>query len=210
MRSDDLVLALLWTTYCGIHSALISTTATTFFKQVLKTRYCFYRLFFNSFSLITLIALVIFSNAPRFQGPMLFAWSGNWRIAKYFLMLVAVILIISGARHYSMSQFLGLQQIRNSRKPVPLSEPAEFNATGILGVVRHPWYLAVFILIWISDLNAGTVIVNTVLSAYLVIGTLLEERKLVFEFGDKYRQYQERVAMFIPLKWLKLKHRRAV
>jgi protein-S-isoprenylcysteine O-methyltransferase Ste14 len=40
-----------------------------------------------------------------------------------------------------------------------------------------------------------------VLSAYLVIGTLLEERKLVLEFGDKYREYQRQVSMFIPLKW---------
>jgi methanethiol S-methyltransferase len=42
-----------------------------------------------------------------------------------------------------------------------------------------------------------------ILSAYLVIGTLLEERKLILEFGDKYRLYQRQVSMFIPLKWLR-------
>jgi hypothetical protein len=41
-----------------------------------------------------------------------------------------------------------------------------------------------------------------VLSAYLVVGTLLEERKLVIEFGEESRRYQSRVSMFIPVKWL--------
>jgi protein-S-isoprenylcysteine O-methyltransferase Ste14 len=41
-----------------------------------------------------------------------------------------------------------------------------------------------------------------ILSGYLVIGTLLEERKLVLEFGDKYKLYQRQVSMFIPLRWL--------
>jgi hypothetical protein len=38
-----------------------------------------------------------------------------------------------------------------------------------------------------------------------VIGTFLEERKLVREFGDRYRKYQAEVSMFIPLKWLQTK-----
>ena len=33
----------------------------------------------------------------------------------------------------------------------------------------------------------------------------LEERKLVAEYGDEYREYQKQVSMFIPYKWLKSK-----
>jgi protein-S-isoprenylcysteine O-methyltransferase Ste14 len=36
-----------------------------------------------------------------------------------------------------------------------------------------------------------------------VIGTILEERKLVREFGEPYREYQRNVSMFFPYKWLK-------
>ena len=72
----------------------------------------------------------------------------------------------------------------------------------MLGYIRHPWYLAVFLLLWTSNQNTGSIIINGILSAYLVIGTLLEERKLVLEFGDRYREYQHNVSMFIPLKWL--------
>ena len=48
--------------------------------------------------------------------------------------------------------------------------PVEFWAS-----VRHPWYLAVFILIWTHYFNLAEMIINLVLSAYLLIGTLLEE-----------------------------------
>ena len=208
MRSEYLVLSAFWAAYCAIHSALISTSATRLFKRMLGTRYCFYRLFFNSFSLITLIALMIFSNSHRFHGPVLLTWTGNWRMVRYSLILLSALLVLLSARHYSMSQFLGIQQIRQNQNPSAITASGEIETTGILGIVRHPWYVAVFILIWSSDQNLGTIVINAILSAYLVIGTLLEEKKLVMEFGDKYREYQRSVSMFIPLKWLNLKIRR--
>jgi methanethiol S-methyltransferase len=202
MRIDYLALALLWIAYCAIHSALISIKATSLFKRLLGTRYCYYRLLFNAFSIISLIMLLIYSRGPRFEGPLLLIWHGNWRIAQYALMLVAFVLLVSGARHYSICQFLGLRQIRSRQSSGALTQSGDIDTTGVLGITRHPWYLAVFILIWMSDQNAGSIIINCILSAYLVIGTLLEERKLILEFGDKYREYQQTVPMFIPLRWM--------
>jgi methanethiol S-methyltransferase len=206
MNIDYLALALLWIAYCAVHSVLISISVTRLFKRGLGTRYCYYRLFFNAFSLITLILLLMYSRAPEFEGPLLLAWRGNWRFVQYALRLVAFVLVVSGARHYSVSQFLGLQQIRSRQSSGALTQSGDIDTTGVLGITRHPWYLAVFILLWMSDQNAGSIIINGILSAYLVIGTLLEERKLILEFGDKYREYQKRVSMFIPLR-LNLKHR---
>jgi methanethiol S-methyltransferase len=203
MRSDFLELLSLWALYCAVHSALISIRATNYFKRILVTRYCYYRLFFNLFSLCVLVILLLYSRSPRFQGPVLFIWNGNWRIVQFAMILMAVALIISGARHYSMSQFLGLRQIRTRLSANSLSESGNLDAGGVLGLVRHPWYVAVFILLWTSNLNVGAFIINIVLSVYLVIGTLLEERKLVLEFGEKYQEYQRNVSMFIPLKFLK-------
>jgi protein-S-isoprenylcysteine O-methyltransferase Ste14 len=37
-------------------------------------------------------------------------------------------------------------------------------------------------------------------SAYFIIGTKFEERKLVRLYGDAYRQYQESVSMYFPWK----------
>ena len=83
-----------------------------------------------------------------------------------------------------------------------MTRSGDLDDTGVLGLIRHPWYVAVFIFLWTRDLTAGTIIVNYVLSTYLIVGTLLEERKLVIEFGQEYQRYQERVSMFIPFEWL--------
>jgi hypothetical protein len=37
------------------------------------------------------------------------------------------------------------------------------------------------------------------------VGSFLEERKLVREFGDKYQEYQQAVSMLFPWRWLKAK-----
>jgi methanethiol S-methyltransferase len=198
MKSDYVELALWWAVYCAVHSLLISIRAARFFQRALGSRYCYYRILFNLFSVATLIPLLLYSNLPRFQGPVLFDWSGNWRFVRYSLALLAAALIISGARHYSLSRFIGIQQIRKNRISGAMTQSGDFDSSGVLSLTRHPWYVAVFLLLWIGKWNVGAVVINVVLSGYLVIGTLLEERKLVLEFGDRYREYQRKVSMFIP------------
>lgn len=201
---DYVLLSILWIGYCAVHSTLISTTITDFVKRTLGERFRYYRIFFNLFSLATLIPLLIYSYRAGSEAELLFAWDGNLRIVKYAFIGVAAILILSVGRRYSMSRFLGIEQIRG-KAGKGMTEDGGLDSSGILGVIRHPWYLAVFILLWAGDLTPSKIIINVILSAYLVIGTMLEERKLVFEFGDNYRKYQEDVSMFIPLKWLKSK-----
>ncbi len=202
MLSDYLLLALLWAAYGVVHSALISISVTNWLRTLLTSSFRFYRLSYNIFSIITLIPLVMYSHSARFKSEFLFTWNGRWRILQYCLLILTAVLFVAGARHYSMLQFLGIQQIRKESSHSAMTDSGVFDATGVLGLVRHPWYLAVFILLWTGDLNWATITVNLVLSAYLIVGTFLEERKLVIEFGDGYKRYQDRVSMFIPLKWL--------
>ena len=178
-------------------------TVTDLLKRAIGDKFRFYRLFFNTFSVATFIPLLIYSRLLRTEP--LFRWEGYMHIAQYSLIILAVVLFLAGARHYSMLHFLGIQQILRKRSGVSLTGSGEFDSRGVLSVVRHPWYLATFILLWARDLDPVGLTVNAVLSAYLLIGTLLEERKLVLEFGDKYKLYQRQVSIFIPLKWLRSK-----
>jgi protein-S-isoprenylcysteine O-methyltransferase Ste14 len=59
------------------------------------------------------------------------------------------------------------------------------------------------LIVWSCDLSVSTILINMVISIYFIIGSILEERKLVREFGEKYREYQQRVSMLIPWRWLK-------
>jgi protein-S-isoprenylcysteine O-methyltransferase Ste14 len=69
---------------------------------------------------------------------------------------------------------------------------------GILGRVRHPWYSGAILLLWFRSLDGAGLVTSLVLTAYLVAGTLLEERKLVMEYGEEYERYQREVPMLIP------------
>ncbi len=203
-----ILLSLLWTVYCIVHSALISVTVTDFLRRALGDRYRFYRLFFNIFSVGTLVPLLMYSHSARWGTEPLFTWEGHMRIIQYCLIGLAAILVLTCSRHYNMLQFLGIRQIFQKRPGNAMTESGKFDSSGVLGIVRHPWYLALFIFLWARDLNLAEITINMVLSAYLVIGTLLEERKLILEFGDPYKLYQRQVSMFIPLKWLGSKFHR--
>jgi protein-S-isoprenylcysteine O-methyltransferase Ste14 len=65
--------------------------------------------------------------------------------------------------------------------------------------VRHPLYLFMTLMIWsCPDLTADRLLFNGLWTVWIVIGSILEERDLVLEFGDVYREYQQTVPMFIP------------
>jgi len=195
-----LLLALAWTAYCTLHSAMISETATGFLKRRLGDSFRFYRLFFNSIAMLTLIPVLWYSHSLR--QAAIFRWEGVWLVPQYLLLGCGILLVVAGGRHYSLGQFVGISQLRGASSG-GLATGGGIDSSGVLGVVRHPWYTAVVLLLWARDLDMAALVGNGVLTVYIFVGTLLEERKLVHEFGDAYRSYQERVSMFVPLKWIR-------
>ncbi len=195
--------ALLWVLWCALHSTLVTTTVTDYMRKKLGDWFRFYRLFYSALSLVTLIPLVYYSNSIQ-QEPF-FRWEGYLAIVKYLMVVTSIFLFITGARHYSMSQLLGIYQIKTGRENRAASGYGTLDTSGILGGIRHPWYTAGILLVWAADLSLSNLLINTVISAYFVIGTFLEEKKLLLEFGERYREYQREVSMFIPYKWLRAK-----
>jgi len=59
-------------------------------------------------------------------------------------------------------------------------------------------YLCLIIYLLCQTFRLVDIIVNSILTVYIIIGTLLEEKKLVLEFGDYYIKYQREVPMLIP------------
>ena len=93
--------------------------------------------------------------------------------------------------------FLGLRQLRE----IPRA-PSRFVATGLYRWVRHPLYAAGLFLIWLTPLMTSSVLaLNLVLTLYVLVGSRLEDRRLVREFGTDYRDYQRRVPALIPIRW---------
>jgi protein-S-isoprenylcysteine O-methyltransferase Ste14 len=195
------ILALLLVVWCVAHSALISRPVTRYLEVRLGPVFRFYRLFFNIFSVLSFFPLYWFYRSLH-SAPV-FEWNGYLRIAQALLLGAGGLLFILGARHYNGGQFLGLRQIRERKSSRLLTESDDLDISGVLGVTRHPWYLGAILMMWARALDIAAIVANTVFTVYLVVGTYLEERKLVVEFGDRYRVYQNNVSMLFPVKWLR-------
>jgi len=97
-----------------------------------------------------------------------------------------------------MRYVLGIKQVREMREGRKI-EVMDFNTSGVLEYVRYPWYSGAILFVWafgpISDVS---LVSKIILTAYLIIGTFLEEKKLIQEIGEPYLEYRRRVPMFIP------------
>jgi protein-S-isoprenylcysteine O-methyltransferase Ste14 len=122
------------------------------------------------------------------------------RIGQVLLLVVAVLLFFLGGRHYDVGEVLGIKQIKEGTAKKAITDTGQLDTSGVLGIIRHPWYLATMLLIWARQMDTSVIFVNVIITFYLMVGTFLEEKKLIREFGEKYLTYQESVSMLIPFK----------
>jgi len=93
---------------------------------------------------------------------------------------------------------LGLGPIRAHLRGRPY-RPARFVVKGPYRWVRHPLYFCVIVLIWSSpELTADRLLFDVLWTAWICAGAVLEERDLVAEFGEAYRDYRRNVPMLVP------------
>jgi protein-S-isoprenylcysteine O-methyltransferase Ste14 len=165
--------------------------------RLLKQYYAFYRLFYVVISFILLVPLIRFTG--EFESPVIMTYGGPLSVARYALMSGALLLFFSAFFFdYDSLSFFGIRQILNCAKPKTSATPVELKRNGLLGMVRHPMYLALILYLWCQTFRMMDLVINTLLTLYVLIGTWLEERKLVLEFGEAYLRYQRQVPMLIP------------
>jgi protein-S-isoprenylcysteine O-methyltransferase Ste14 len=198
-----LLLIVLWLSWCGLHSVLICIPVTSALEMLLGAYFRFYRLAYNLISIVTLIAPVLVSLSLQSSETLVFVWTGMYQMVRVFLIAAALFLFVSGGKQYDIRHFLGISQVLTKRNSHLLNDGTVFTVSGISTVVRHPWYLGGILIIWSAPkfFFPSTVITAVILSGYFLVGTLLEERKLVKHFGESYRAYQREVSMLFPVKW---------
>ena len=148
-------------------------------------------------SSITLIAVVVFWQPST---TMLYEIDGfsRWIARSFFFTAIAGM----GWGVYALKNFdaFGRIPIRDHLKGKQ-NRPQKFSVYGPYLWVRHPLYFFVLLLIWSSpDLTLDRFLFNFLWTVWIIIGTVFEEKDLVSDFGDAYRQYQSIVPMLIPWK----------
>ena len=197
-----ILLCVLWVSWCAMHSLLIDVAVIKAVKKHAPGLTRYYRLLYNGLSLVTFIPLIIVTRIA--EGPVIVSWEGYAVLVRVLLLAAALLLFKGGARKYDLHYFLGIKQLQTGDEHLLLSDTEEFTETGVFGITRHPWYLGSLLFIWsmLAEYPLPVFLAVCIMSVYLVIGTILEERKIVARYGESYRRYRQRVSIFFPWKWL--------
>lgn len=193
--SPYLTLALFWIVYCGLHSLLAANHVKDFLKARMGRAASYYRLLFTIISVAALLP-VLFYNALISQHLLLpAAWKDILTVIGLIMATYGILIIRLAFRQYSLKDFMGFRQINEGE------QEEIFSREGILAVVRHPLYTGTLLLLvgfWIFSPTVANLVTVTMLILYILVGVQLEERKLVAQYGEAYRQYQREVPMLIP------------
>jgi len=185
-----------------MHSLLINMSFLGCVKRVAPLIQKYYRLLYNGISLFTLVPLVILTK--KMAGDVVFQWQGFGHLFRVVLICCSLYLFWGGSRAYDFQTFLGIRQYRSGQNPLLLTKTGAFSEDGVFAITRHPWYLGSLFLLWSlpASYPAGIFLAVCVLSLYLIVGTILEERKIVAQYGESYLRYSERVSMLFPRRWI--------
>ncbi|MGV6826112.1 MAG: methyltransferase family protein [bacterium] len=195
MDSQLLLLILAWLGYFAIHSLLASLLVKQWVANHWPGFMPWYRLFFN---LIAIVLLVIPLTLTFLDpGPWLWQWSGGLAWLMNGLALGAVAGFVYSLKFYDGSEFIGLRQLRANETRVEDQE--NLHISPLHRHVRHPWYFFAIVLLWTRDMTPEWLISTVFITGYFIVGSRLEDRKLIQYHGEPYRQLCHRVPGVFPL-----------
>lgn len=185
-----------WILWCVLHSLLISESWIALWNRHAGRLAKWHRLLYVSFSVVSLIVLLGYHR--EVPTSTVFHWVLPWSFLQWGGLATAVAIFWMAGRQYDQAVFFGFAQLRK-RQAKTIGHDDELTTTGILGRMRHPYYTASFLLlIFLGNPTVTDLYVRGILASYLILGTLLEERKLVRILGNRYIEYRKTTPMFIP------------
>jgi protein-S-isoprenylcysteine O-methyltransferase Ste14 len=181
--------------YGLVHSVLAALSTKAFVRKWMGPAvYRWYRLLFNVFATVTLLPVLVL---PKLlPDKTMYQIPAPWVFVTLAIQLLALVLLVMGVFHTDAMKFIGLRQLF---KGYQKDEPEPLVVNGLYKWVRHPLYTAGLLLIWFSPvMTINLFALYLGLTIYIVIGAIIEERKLRREFGSAYEKYQNLTPMLIP------------
>jgi protein-S-isoprenylcysteine O-methyltransferase Ste14 len=186
----------------GIHTALAANRVKNWARRRWGTRRVdrWYRLFFSLASILTFLPVLILPQI--LPDHPLYTISNPWVWLTSGMQLVALTVFAVAVFQTDVWRFIGLRQLIRGGEPVPADRHERLVTSGPYRWVRHPLYSTaiVVMLLW-PQMTVNLAAFFAVSAAYFYLGSIPEEEKLIKEFGEAYRRYQQAVPRLIPRPW---------
>lgn len=199
------LLALLWLGYFLSHSLLASLGVKRWVATHMPQLLPWYRLTFNGLAILLLAIPLGFMWDLR--SDPLWEWQGISAWFAYGIALLALAGFFWSLHYYDGQEFLGLRQLRLGSHDIKDQECLHISP--LHRYVRHPWYGLGLVLVWTQEMDPARLLSAVLITLYLVIGSRIEERKLLVYHGEVYREYRRLVPGLFPVPWRRLSHKQA-
>lgn len=195
---EHIVYALLWLSFGVLHSALADWRLKRPLQRFTGSGY---RLIYNIVAASHFAAIYLLGRLLLASDGVDYSLPPYWSPFTIALQVLGLGIIIVALSHYDLGRFAGTTQIRQGEKDIDRAASAErLHISGLHRWVRHPLYLGVFLVLWARVTGEFGLATAAWASLYVIFGAKLEEGRLVDIYGDKYKAYQRKVPMFIPLR----------
>ena len=190
---NEAVLLLAWLLYFYLHSLLAATSVKAFFAKKFALRSPrTYRIGYNIIGLAGILLLFYFQFI--IPSTILFTTGFITNCIAFSLLLLGLIIMIVAIRNYDWKSFIGITDEKNYALVI----------AGMNRHVRHPLYSGTMLFVmgyFMWQPYFKNLMLMILMWAYLAIGIIYEERKLVKLYGDVYKNYQKKVKKMIPFIW---------
>ncbi len=180
------------------HSGMVRRELRSSLSRMIPTHY--YGVLYTIVSSIMLTMVMVLWQSSRISLYQLQDIS-LWFVRGLFFLAIAGSFWVM--YHLQSSELFGLASIKaqlSGRQP----KAPEFIVRGPYLWVRHPLYFFVIVMIWsCPNLTPDRLLFNVLWTIWIYIGTVFEERDLMADFGEAYREYQSKVPRLISWKILK-------
>ncbi len=179
-----LILAACWLLFGASHSLLAGHTLERAFGRHA-------RLAFNAIAVLTVtLPLGVWAWLP---AQALWSEPEHLRWIRHGVTLLAGLGFVHTLRYYSLPGFLGL---RLETWPLTFSPWHRW--------VRHPWYFLMLVAMWAQPVTDTWLVSALCMTAYLIIGSRMEERRILRFHPESYAEYGRIVPGLLPWRGLAL------
>jgi methanethiol S-methyltransferase len=190
--TNHIILIVLWLLFGILHSLLAAEWWKRLMQRRLGAGYKYYHFAYSVFAAFTLIGILLFQST---MPSRLLYVAPVWVKLLLCLPVLTGLLIMGVVIKKYFFSLSGISVFYKQQPPVVLEQG------GLNRYVRHPLYFGTLLFIWALFFvfpYLNNLLACIVITLYTVLGAMLEERKLVKQFGEQYVVYKRQVPMLIP------------